>query len=881
MPSLWNFPGLLASFRNATDDIRIGDFEGTAWDPSPLIAAVTAAAMSVNVAHKQLEEAFTGMPLSATLGSASALVAFTVTQRTAALGHLHRHLHHSASDLPMGTLMRSYDVLFVSYFLCCVPVFWLYPSQRMAKKQAEQFVTVDWLEHFAKERERIAPTVIRAFCVIVIFLLASIEPVYTLASQHLAHKEDGEDEDSASPALLLTFLYVMLVWCSLNIIYEAWLDRSLHADFPWQILELLVPQRIRDCFNRCWRQSSAGIGFLEAKELVQSAPARCEEAMKAIDDIVDQLRAKFEAFVENPDAYNETDERSSFERFRDEQLAAPWASHVRLLHMTTKAWKTSFHEPFKGQVLDAEASIVQHVAEDRKAELEREVDIRLHAGFERLWEVWRWHLHRVKDCGVEQRRVVKDQAQMELAFAVDGIKVPVQMIADGVGPFSDWMSEQVQRSLAFEAACFRLIGCTRHLSFLSWPAYSYAYLLYSVSTCVLVAYSNYTVVTLRRDRLSSPLTWLFLSASFALVVLTGYQTFFAFLGLLKQEDQTKMTGALGGDSPETQPLLPSGYASSAPHLAGRVAPMAHASPVPALFPGALPSGRPRQVVKVQRVVEVPHQIEQIVHVPVFIEKLVHVTVPLMQETKREVVCPPQCPTCGEEFTKTRIDEVEVPEVHEVTVRHVAYRKQEVSVEVIVPCSCPYCGLRNPSPAPWAAPSTSPARPAYVQSVLPPDTFSMGPAGSWTSATDLGRTASLPPSSSCLPGVPEIVYEDEVVHVPKLVMVEKLVEIPVQVEKIVQVPMIQLVETKELIAFVGACPCCKTKIDMRKSLPAKVKTTSQPVVRHETKEKPKLVIKTVEVPEIVWEPVEVVVERPYVGTCARCSRYLGGGASCER
>jgi len=641
---------------------------------------------------------------------------------------------------------------------------------------------------------------------------------------------------------------------------------------------------------------------MEAKELVQSAPARCEEAMTAIDDIAAQLRAKFETFVENPDAYNETDERSSFERFRDEQLAAPWASHVRLLHVTTKPWQPLFCQPFQGQALDAEASIVQDVAENPKAELEREADSRLHAGFERLWEVWQGLLHAVKDCGEGRRKVLQEQAQMQLAFAVDGIKLPVQMIADAVGPFSNWMSEQVQRSLAFEAACFRLIGCTRHLSFLSWPAYRYAYLLYSVSTCVLVGHSNYTVLTLRRDRLSSPLTWLFLSASFALVVLTSYQTFFAFFGLLKQEDQTKMTGALGGDSPETQPLLPSGYASSAPH--GRVAPMARMSPVPAgtyslgqsgayasppplpdvPFPGAPPSGRPRQVVKVQRVVEVPQisLVEKIVEVPVFVEKIVNKPVHTMQETKREVVCPPQCPTCGEEFTKTRIDEVEVPEVHEVTVRHVAYRKQEVVVEVIVPCSCPYCGLLNPSPEPWAAPSTSPARPAYVQSVLPPDASSMGPAGSWTSAPDLGRTASLTPSSSCLPD-PEIVYEEEVVHVPKLVTVEKVVEvyITVEVEKIVQVPMIQLVETKELIAFVGACPCCNTKIDMRKSLPAKVKTTSEPVVRHETKENPKLVIKTVEVPEIVWEPVEVVVERPYVGTCARCSRYLGGGASCER
>lgn len=859
MPSLSGFPGLLASFRNATDDIRIGDFEGMAWDPSPLIAAVTAVAMSLNVALKQLEEAFTGMPLSATLGSASALVAFTVTQRTVALRHLHHHLHHSASGLPMGTLMRSYDVLFVSYFLCCVPVFWLYPSQQMARKQAEQLVAVDWLEHFAKERERIAPTVIRAFCVIVIFLLASIEPVYMLASQHLAHKEDVEDEDSASPALLLTFLYVLLVWCSLNIIYEAWLDRSLHADFPWQILELLVPQRIRDCFNRCWRQSSAGTGFMEAKELVQSAPARCEEAMRAIDDIVAQLRAKFEAFVENPDAYNETDERSSFERFRDEQLAAPWASHVRLLYVTTKAWQPLFCQPFQGQALDAEALIVQDVAENPKAELEREAHSRLHAGFERLWEVWQRLLQEVKNCGKEQRKVQEKQAQMDLAFAVDAIKLPVHMIAGALGPFSDWMSEQAQRSLEFEVACFRLIGCTRHLSFLSWPTYRYAYLLYSVSTCVLVAYSNYTVVTLRWERLTSPLTWLFLSASFALVVLTGYQTFFAFFGLLKQEDQTKMTGALGGHSPETQPLLPCEVDKIDHEL------------VPLM----------KEARKVQRVVEVIQicEVEKIVEVPVFIEKIVHKPVHTMQEAKREVVCPPQCPTCGEEFTKTRIDEVEVPEVHEVTVRHVAYRKQEVFVEVIVPCSCPFCGFLNPSPAPWAAPSTSPARPAYVQSVVPLDASSMGPAGSWTSAPDLGRTASVTPSLSCF----EIVCEDEVVQVPKLVTVEKVVEvyIQVEVEKIVQVPMIQLVETKELIAFVGACPCCNTKIDMRKSLPAKVKTTSEPVVRHETKEKPKLVIKAVEVPEIVWEPVEVVVERPYVGTCARCSRYLGGGASCER
>mmetsp|Transcript_29546 Transcript_29546/g.62804 ORF Transcript_29546/g.62804 Transcript_29546/m.62804 type:complete len:637 (+) Transcript_29546:2-1912(+) len=540
---------------------------------------------------------------------------------------------------------------------------------------------------------------VRLFFLIFLVLTISVEPVYTLAARHLAKPSEGveeaegeEEEEPQVPTtvLLLVFLYIVLVWCSLNIVYESLLARSLQTDFPNEIVALLVPRCIRERVER-WVSSTMGLVH-QGQELVTKSKDCSKSAADALDSICSDIESK----LRRGDTLTVNDFDDSW---IDTKMKEPWAREFVGTCREFQVFRSRSVAVGPALEVDLSASQLNETL-DKAEEMIRkpltEITLTLKAAISRLRPSAPTSTNRSISLtdAAETSTTAQDLTQI-VSFDVNEIcrsldtareagKWALASLSRAAGEVEQVILVIASQWQEWEMTCFRLMKCTKKLKFLKWGCYRHMHLSYAISSAFLVIYSSVTSAMLLPNWMESPIAWCFMLLSISLAGFSVSHSVFSYFGMNKDAGwqpladgpetdltlQQPLVSQVYGSSPEAPPfmrILPQGQAPpsaqlvtpccSAPSQMQPVQQMqqvqqiisAPGAAAPSIFSGfSSPTPMPNSQQPIAEDWAPPEAYEAVYHEVATEERLVEVI--------RSIVQPKYCPHCAEQLSSIEFEQ---------------------------------------------------------------------------------------------------------------------------------------------------------------------------------------------------------------------------------
>lgn len=603
------------------------------YQAGEIAALATSAVLAVQLLHKQLVEAFKTSPKASTACTMLSMFMFCITQRLRALDVL--STKEQTELTAHWRMLLSYDVIFVVSFLLMMPILWLVPDQKLGRKlAAAQFgeQTVKWVKDF---QEKTANCLVRIFVLLSLFLLSSAFSVYHLAAEQAKQAKHHQAEGSQlSMPPLLTGLYLMLLWCSLQIVYERLLGRSLQQDFPATVMQRLFPECLTTLLSWCcsrldslWsRTKNVSRILAEATNAIRSM----KDKVKSVD--LNCIGTKESIMVKIEEVYVAA---------RSEILQQPFA--VSLSNLIKHHY--NFGTEASGSDAESESG-TYHLDRFLKES---------------------WSKQRPGIDSMLRDATASQQVELKLAHVVEGYLSDVEKAFTCLGTTilqaEKIIDKDLQHVRGFQEQGFKLLLVADNLFFLRWPMYRHVYLAYTLASMCLVGFTAWEAIYLHM-RLNSncyPQAVAFAALILALAALVSTFAGFAYFGVLNERSKySSVMDNVSAQAPcriAAAPSAPQVSYSTPPPLLCGAPPPPPVAPSPVQKPVVCPACCPRCFLPFTKQ-ETEEVIEQVIKEVVVINTTIR---PVVKEEPTPVVCH-VCNTLNQHGASEPLGEEPIPAV---------------------------------------------------------------------------------------------------------------------------------------------------------------------------------------------------------------------------
>lgn len=195
------------------------------------IACVAAALLVMKTVHANVQETFKSMPGQSCIGLLFFMAVFCWSICTTYL----------ASCAELVDVLGSWTALsglFATCFLVVTPLILFVPDQSQAAEFVAETAGAETQQKIRACLQKMKPLLLWTYLFLMVVQVVSAYSIFQIATlkekiiQQNVQKVGGAGKEGATGPYTITFLYLILTWCSLGLVYERIFGQSFQEDFP-------------------------------------------------------------------------------------------------------------------------------------------------------------------------------------------------------------------------------------------------------------------------------------------------------------------------------------------------------------------------------------------------------------------------------------------------------------------------------------------------------------------------------------------------------------------------------------------------------------------------------------------------------------------------